>query len=378
MEIGQEDRLHWLALHHTPGLGPVACQQLLQHFTTAHRILTASDAALTAAGAERRLIAALRETPDRQAMDRDLDWLEQPDHHLIVFSDSRYPPLLREIHDPPLLLYVCGNPQFLSRQQLAIVGSRNPLPSGAENAYEFARKLPSCGLLVTSGLALGIDGAAHHGALDGGAPTIAVTGTGLDRCYPRRHGDLARRIAEVGALVSELPIGTPPRAENFPRRNRIISGLSQGVLVAEAALHSGSLITARQALEQGREVFAMPGSIHNPLARGCHALIRQGAKLVESLEDIVEELVMPDISLSQSRATDRTNPVRSGDCVENEVGQVLAQMGHDPTALDTLVERTGLTAERLSSILLSLELDNQICALPGGLFMRRNIILKER
>ncbi len=242
MECDTDELHYWLALHHTPGIGPITCRQLLQHFATAQQILTASDAALAAAGAGRQLMAALRKGPDQDAIRRDLAWLQQPDHHMVTLADACYPPQLREIADPPPLLYVDGDPRLLARPQLAIVGSRNPSPGGAENAYEFARSLPSCGLLVTSGLALGIDGAAHRGALDGGAPTIAVTGTGLDRSYPRSHRDLARRIAARGALVSELPVGSPPRAENFPRRNRIISGLSLGVLVTEAALRSGSLI----------------------------------------------------------------------------------------------------------------------------------------
>ena len=257
-----------------------------------------------------------------------------------------------------------------------MVGSRNPTPQGAQNARQFARALAGGGVTIVSGLALGIDAAAHEGALDGSAPgalaTIAVIGTGIDRVYPRQHRDLAHRIAGRGLIVSEYPIGTPPLAHNFPRRNRLIAGLSQGTLVVEAALQSGSLITARMAAEQGREVFAIPGSIHAPQSRGCHALLRQGAKLVESAEDVLEELRLPAAAPAPAGdAPDATTPAQQGaQRLGLVVDEVLQALGFDPLGLDALVARTGLDAATLQVRLLELELDGRVARLPGGLFQR--------
>ncbi len=306
--------------------------------------------------------------PDWHRVEEDLAWLEQPGNHLLRLDDPRYPPLLRQIPYPPPLLFVHGDPDCLRLPQLAIVGTRNPTPLGRETAQRFAAHLAEFGLLITSGLALGIDTAAHQGALAGGGRTLAVMGTSLDRVYPARNRDLAHAIAERGALVSELFTGTPPTAENFPRRNRLISGLALGVLVVEAAAQSGSLITARLANEQGREVFAIPGSIHNPLAKGCHALIRQGAKLVETAADILEELGA--LAATTREATSQPAAASPSATLDEEYHQLLAAMGDQPVGIDLLVDRCGLTAEALSSMLLILELEGYVAAIPGGLYGR--------
>ncbi len=307
--------------------------------------------------------------PDWRGVEQDLAWLERPGNHLLQLADTRYPPLLRQIPQPPPLLFVHGEPDSLRTPQLAIVGTRNPTPPGRETARHFAAHLAEGGLTITSGLALGIDAAAHQGALASGGRTIAVMGTSLDRVYPAKHRDLAHAIAESGALVSELPIGTAALAENFPRRNRLISGLALGVLVVEAAIQSGSLITARLALDQGREVFAIPGSIHNPLVKGCHALIRQGAKLVETATDILEELdalaaVITDEPAASSALAETASRL------DEDYRQLLAAMGDGPVGVDLLVERCGLTAEAVSSMLLILELEGYATAVPGGLYCR--------
>lgn len=302
------------------------------------------------------------------AAEHETAWLAEPNHHLITLSDPRYPRLLREIPDPPAALYVIGDPDLLSATQLGIVGSRNPTPGGSETAHAFASYLTQSGLTITSGLAMGVDAAAHRGALGAGGKTIAIAGTGLDRVYPARHRELAHEIAAQGALISEFALGTPALAHNFPRRNRIISGLSLGVLVVEAALQSGSLITARLAAEQGREVFAIPGSIHNPLARGCHALIRQGAKLVETAADILEELGPMAQITAPARQTDGAGNITSGLGVEAMT--LLDCLGFDPTPVDSLIERSGLTPEAVSSMLLVLELQGHVVAAPGGHYTR--------
>jgi DNA processing protein len=319
---------------------------------------------LFALGLSSRSVEGLQ-NPDLAGVESDLAWLEQPDHHLLRIDEPAYPELLRSLDDPPPLLFVAGEPRLLGLPQLAVVGSRNPTRGGADNAREFARHLAAAGVPITSGLALGVDAAAHEGALAGGGVTIAVVGTGLDRVYPARHRALAHRIAEQGALVSEYPLGVGVRPENFPRRNRIISGLSLGTLVVEASLRSGSLITARLAMEQGREVFAIPGSIHNPLARGCHALIRQGAKLVETAADILEELpntapvLVPPLPASVQAGDERPR-------LDADYERVLAALGHDPTPFEVVLEHTRLTPAEVSSILLVLELEGHVAACAGG------------
>ncbi|BCO32280.1 DNA processing protein DprA [Thiohalobacter sp. COW1] len=365
------DRLRdWLTLWHSPGLGAHTFNQLIE--TTDGR----PEQALRdpPAWLKADLRAALRR-PDRSGVERDLTWRESdPGNHIITRADAAYPQLLAAIPDPPPLLYVHGDPARLNDPQLALVGSRNPTRPGRDNAFEFARYLAAAGLTLTSGLALGVDAAGHQGALKADGYTLAVMGTGLDRVYPARHRDLAHAIvAAGGALVSELPVGSPPRAEHFPRRNRIISGLSLGVLVVEAALRSGSLITARAALEQGREVFAIPGSIHNPLARGCHALIRQGAKLVETGGDVLEELhALASIALSQpdppAPATAAAGAVRPSP----EQRKLLEQMGYEPVTVDQLVTASGLTPEAVSSMLLILELEGRVASQAGGAYLRLN------
>ncbi len=360
---------YWLALVRMPGVGVVTARRLLEHFPTPLELFQSGARACP----ERvKLGDAARDwlrEPDWGIIDLDLAWAQQPDRHLISLHDPRYPPLLNELPDPPLVLFVHGDPELLRQPQLAIVGTRNPTRGGADTAADFARHLAASGLVITSGLALGIDAASHQGALaarDG--HTIAVTGTGLDRVYPARHRNLAHEIAGRGALVTEFPPGTAPRPENFPRRNRLISGLSLGTLVVEAAIHSGSLITARLATEQGREVFAIPGSIHNPQARGCHALIRLGAKLVETAADIIEELGGWTATHTPLTPLSGTPPHRHAD--DPAYAQLLGALGYEPAAIDTLVERSGLTPEQVSSMLLVLELHGQVAPTAGGLYTR--------
>jgi DNA processing protein len=276
---------------------------------------------------------------------------------VLTLADTAYPKQLLEIPDPPALLYVAGDARLLSSPALAIVGSRNATPQGLRNAHAFARALSDAGLAIVSGLAIGVDSEAHRGGLEGPGSTIAVLGTGIDVIYPRRNAPLAEDILSRGALVSEFPLGTEPHAGNFPRRNRLISGLAKGCLVVEAAVDSGSLISARFAADQGREVFAIPGSIHSPLSKGCHALIKQGAKLVESAQDVLEEL-----GISARRAEIAPEPGEGHDLLE--------KMGFDPCDIDELTVRSGLPAEAVSAALLELELDGKIAGLPGGLYQR--------
>jgi len=361
----QESLRPWLVLHRAPHLGPATFHSLNERFGGPGKILGAGRTALSAAGLREETVTALL-APDEATIEADLAWAAQPQAHILTLADDRYPARLRAIADPPPLLYVYGDPDCLAVPQLAMVGTRSPTPTGRETAREFARHLAGMGLTITSGLALGIDAASHRGALAGGGYTVAVVGTGLDRVYPARHRELAHEIAEQGALVSEFAPGMPPLAANFPRRNRIISGLSVGVLVVEAARQSGSLITARLALEQGREVFAVPGSIHNPQARGCHQLLRQGAKLVETAQDVVEELgslvAYSPASAAESEETASAAPAE----LDAEYQKVLECIGHEPTSVDTVVERSGLTADAVCSMLLVLELQGLIAATTGG------------
>jgi DNA processing protein len=350
----------WLQLALTPGLGPTTLQRLLRQFGLPQAVLARKRSEL-AAFAGPGALAALDSENVAQAVSRALAWAAERSHHIVTLADESYPKLLLEIPDPPALLYARGRIELLQRTALAIVGSRNATPQGESNAQSLAKALSDAGFVVVSGLALGIDAAAHRGGLAGASSTVAVLGTGIDVIYPSRNAALAAEIAERGLLVSEFPLGTAPAGHNFPRRNRLISGLARGCLVVEAALASGSLITARAAAEQGREVFAMPGSIHSPLAKGCHALIKSGAKLVESAEDVLSEL-------SGFRASGYASTTRQP-APDADRG-LLAQMGHDPVDVDSLCIRAGLSPEQVCSELLRLELDGRVAALPGGLYQR--------
>jgi DNA processing protein len=374
----------WLRLVLTPGVGPESARRLLAAFGEPQAIFAQTETALCQVVSTKQA-QALRLMPEGCAdLTQDtLDWLQAangPGRCVLTLGDTDYPAPLLDIPDPPLMLYAMGQTAQLAtlraEQALAMVGSRNPTPQGAENARNFASSLAASGLTVVSGLALGVDGAAHEGALQGATKgqlaTIAVVGTGLDRVYPRQHRDLAHRIAQNGLILSEYPLGTPPLSPNFPRRNRLISGLSQATLVVEAALQSGSLITAKQALEQGRDVMAIPGSIHSTQAKGCHALIKQGAKLVESAQDVLEELRLPTPAAQQ--VLDLTEPspedVSSGQDPERAL---LRAMGHDPVGLDALQARCGWPTAQLQAQLLELELMGQVGRLPGGLFQRMGL-----
>ena len=302
--------------------------------------------------------------------ERDEEWRQQPDHHIIHAASDDFPLLLAEIPDAPSKLYVIGNIDSLHLPALAIVGSRNPTRGGRQNAYEFARHLGASGFCIVSGLAQGIDAAAHEGALHGGAMTVAFLGHGMDRIYPAVNQGLAQRIAGSGALCSEYPLGSPPRKEHFPRRNRLISGMSLGTLVVEAARRSGSLISARLASEQGREIFAIPGSIHNPLSRGCHQLIRQGAKLVESADDIVSELG-PMVGHLMQKAEVAVSETPVAEKHDKDYALLLKTLSYDPATADEIAEHSGLTIDQVSSMLLILELEEKVDAQAGGRYSRR-------
>ena len=354
----------WLRLEQAAGVGRRSVHALLAVFDTPGAILRAGPQALGAhvTPAQARAICA-PVTPALAALiDATLAWLAAPDHHLVTCHDPRYPPALAEIPDPPLLLYVSGRVELLAQPLVAVVGSRNASVQGRVDAESFAAALSGAGLCVVSGLALGIDTAAHEGALRGAGSTIAVVGTGLDRVYPARNRALAHRIAAQGCIVSEYPLGMPPLAANFPRRNRIISGLAAGVLVIEAAAQSGSLITAQLAAEQGREVFALPGSIHSALTKGCHRLIREGAQLVETVDDVLTAMRMsPLAGLPQ---VDAAAPASEDDAI------LLGALGHEPVALDALLARLALDPGTLGARLLELELAGLVTQLPGGRVQR--------
>lgn len=347
----------WLRLTLIPGIGGETQRKLLAAFGLPEAIFAADRLAVRSVIGERANL--LFDFDTSEAVDRSMAWACQPKQHIVTLGDAVYPKNLLEIADPPTVLYVRGNPALLQKRGLAMVGSRNATPQGVQTAESFARSLAGKNLVIISGLALGIDAAAHRGALAVDGATIAVIGTGADRLYPARNRELALTIAEHGAIISEFPLGTPVTPANFPRRNRIISGLSCGVLVVEAAPESGSLITARLAGEQGREVFAIPGSIHSPVARGCHKLIRQGAKLVETAQDVMEEL-------GQFTETMASDPVPDS----SSEHPLLAALGHDPCTLDALVELSGCSAEQLLTELLTLELDGKIATLPGNRYQR--------
>jgi DNA processing protein len=366
----------WLTLALTDGVGPETGRRLLSSFGLPGQVLHAERAALEAVVGP-RIAHALRQPRNavRQAhLEATLAWANMPGHAIVTLADARYPPTLLNIPDPPLLLYARGELALLAADALAVVGSRNATAQGRAHAERFSEELSRAGVTIVSGLALGIDAAAHAGGLRGPGSTVAVIGTGIDIDYPQRHRELARRIAVQGCIVSEYPLGTPPLAGNFPRRNRLISGLARAVLVVEAAAQSGSLITARMAAEQGRDVFAIPGSIHSPLAKGCHQLIRQGAKLVETTQDILEEMrpswTAARAALPVSRTVEIHAPNGAGDDESSTV--VMQAMGYDPVDADTLALRCKLDAARLSAVLLGLELEGRVELLPGGRYQRSN------
>jgi DNA processing protein len=363
----QKDLLDFLQLYHGLEGSRARLFQLLQAFAGgAQQILQSSPAELRALGIDHRTATRILRTR-RPEVDSDLEWAERAGNHLICYHDAAYPPLLRQISDPPMLLYARGNPEVLLAPQIAIVGSRNCTPGGAQNACDFAMQCAAAGLVVTSGLALGIDAAAHRGAIGIGGETIAVLGTGVNRVYPWRNRKLADEILEQGVMVSEFPLDTVARPANFPQRNRIISGLAIATLVVEAAERSGSLITARLAAEQGREVMAVPGSIHNPQARGCHRLIRDGATLVEDAQDIAAEL---GGLLDFARQQQAPPASQRGAALDAEHRDLLERIGYDPVHCDLLVQRSGLTIDKLSSMLVTLELNDLIQSAPGGCYVR--------
>lgn len=376
----REELAGWLRLTLTPEVGHAGARRLLGAFGLPADLF-AQPATALAQVATPAQVTALQQTPPELEIrvEQAWQWLRQRDdtgaeRRVLTLGDADYPPAFLQLADPPLLLYTLGAPGLAPTPPglgLAVVGSRNPTPQGLSNARAFARSLGELQVVVISGLALGIDGAAHEGALEAAGETkrlatVAVVGTGLDRVYPARHRELARRIARQGLLLSEFPLGTPPLAHNFPKRNRLIAALAHGTLVVEAALQSGSLVTARLAAEQGKEVFAIPGSIHAPQSHGCHALIRQGAKLVESVQDILDELQAPAAINSIASDAQTTGTAAQFD----DEDAVLRALGHDPVSLDTLSARTGWGTADLQARLLVLELEGQVARLPGGLFQR--------
>jgi DNA processing protein len=375
VSLSTEELDAWLRLAHRVGvgLGRATMRRLLAALGSPQAVAAASLATLQELVGPKRAEELQAEPPGHAGrVAATCAWLDgRSTRRVLTLADAGYPPLLLETADPPLLLYLEGRTELLRADSVAIVGSRRPTPQGLENARQLARQLGERGWTVVSGMAAGIDGAAHAGALETAAATIAVVGTGLDVVYPHAHRALAARIAQHGLMVSEFPLGMAPMPDNFPQRNRIIAGLSRGTLVVEAALRSGSLITARQATEAGREVFAIPGSIHAPQARGCHALLREGAKLVEAVEDILEELPGPvraavprgPLEGAASAVPDEPHP-ESDD-------EVLRALGHDPVSLDALIARCGWPAPRLSVRLMELELEGLVARLPGGLFQRQ-------
>lgn len=346
----------WLALGQIPGLGNEGLRRLLQTFGSPEAVLLAPTSELTRI-VKPAVARAIAQGVNDEVLVATEAWLSDPLNRILSIADSAYPRALLNIPDPPFILFVKGRLELLNAESLAIVGSRNASPQGLRNAEAFAQTASESGLCIVSGMAHGIDAAAHIGGLRGKGLSVAVVGTGLDKVYPSANRELAHQLAQNGAIISEFPLGTPPLPANFPRRNRIISGLSLGCLVVEASLQSGSLITARMALEQGREVFAIPGSIHSPQSKGCHALIKQGAKLVENAQDILEELGAGFIGTTAFAPT----------TTEHEL---FAHLNFDPVDLDTLSQRSGLTIAALSAILLQLELDGRITTLPGGLYQR--------
>jgi DNA processing protein len=364
-----DEILAWAALTRTPALGARALEALLPRFGSAAALLAADEGQLERAGLPAEAREHLRRLP--RAAAADIEWLERPRHHLLPLTDARYPKLLSALRDKPVALYVSGELGALADPQVAIVGSRNPTCQASETAFEFAHYLAERGVAITSGFAVGIDAAAHRGALAAGGSTVAVLGSGVDTIYPRCNRLLGETLADRGALVSEFPLGTVPRRRNFPRRNRIIAALSLGTLVVEAAHGSGSLITARIARHLGRMVFAVPGSIRNPLSNGCHTLIKKGANLTETADDILRELRLPALFPAESRGCEGESPRtadRTGMDKHHKI--LLDALGFDSADLDMLIARTGLKAEAVSSMMLILELEGHVQAAPGGRYSR--------
>ena len=355
------DLIYWLMLLKAPHLGGRTFYKALKFFETPEQVFLASKVARKSCGLFRQETLDYLETCDASTVQADLDWAKAQDCHIVTLVDDEYPAQLKDIADPPPLLYVRGDVSCLSKPQLGIVGSRNPTPAGKQNANAFAKALSKLGVIVTSGMASGIDASAHIGALEANQPTIAVCGTGLDRIYPAKHKSLAHQISTKGALVSEFCIGTSPIASNFPRRNRIISGLSLGTLVVEASIKSGTMITAKLAADQGKEVFAIPSSIHNPLSQGCHQLIKQGAKLVENIEDIIDELTL-DLDMPLS---DNNTPIYTKD-VDNTPSVLLKCLSYEAMSIDEMVEKSGLSPQIITQELLLLELENRVTKVGGS------------
>lgn len=371
----------WLTIVNAPSVGGASIIRVIESFGGAAAVVAASARDLTRHGLSEAAADAIAR-PDQAAVETGLQWLEKPDHHLLCWDSDDYPALLRRIDSPPAALFIDGNPGCLWQPQIAVIGSRNPTAGGLDHARDFASTLTRQGITITSGLASGIDTAAHTAAMDAGGMTIAVNGTGLDIVYPVSSHQVAKRISAQGAMISELPLGSPPRRRHFPSRNRIISGLSLAVLVIEAGLNSGTLITARKAAEQGRDVFALPGSLHNPMAKGCHRLIREGARLVETTADIVQELG-PLAAELRMEIRQRLEQSESPDGAEEKPGKyknslldnsdysaVWDVLGYDPKPVDTIIEQSGLNAREVSSMLLMMELKGMVKKHDNGRFFR--------
>lgn len=368
-DIEESDVALWVSLHQTIGLGNAGICQLLTKFGSPDAIYSAKSHQLREVvdeGTAQKILNGV----NLETIKPTLDWLKKDNTHLITLADKAYPQALLNISNPPVVLYAIGHTHLLNQPCIAMVGSRNSTPQGEKNAEDFAESLCNYGLCVVSGMALGIDGASHRGSFKSNGATIAVVGTGLDIVYPSRHRDLAHKIAERGLIISEFAIGTPSRAQNFPRRNRIISGISMGCLVVEANIDSGSLITARFAIEQGREVFAIPGSIHSPVAKGCHQLIKQGAKLVESTADILDELKYKEELKNLLTNVSPLGLTTQMGGNASEPNTVLECMGFDPVDFETVLTISGLTAEGLSAMLMIMELEGKITTLSGGKYQR--------
>jgi DNA processing protein len=377
MNISNHTRL-WLTAIRAPGLAGKRLIKMVEASGSISGLVSSTGSQLKQLGLKEESVSAIKQ-PENSLIDLDLAWLSEPDHYLITWDSDRYPSLLRRTPSPPAALFVEGNPDLLWQPQLAIIGSRNPSQGGLEHAAAFTKEFCRHGMTITSGMASGIDSAAHDAALVSGGSTIAVTGTGLDMVYPASARNLAKRIRHQGALVSEFPTGTPPKRSHFPSRNRIISGLSLGVLVIEAALNSGTLITARQAAEQGRDVFALPGSLHNPMVKGCHRLIREGARLVETTEDVLSELAPLAAELANelraqletSEPGDAPEPPENTALTDDpEYKQLWDALEFDPRSMDDLIRLSALPAQSVSSMLLLLELQGRVKPHSSGRYSR--------